>query len=116
MPLEPLTGIEPAHPAWKAGVLPLNYGGIGAGRDGLHARLLSFQLSVWGEEKEEPMGWIRPIGGAAGGTRTHDLLITNQLLCQLSYNGVCAVRAGCPRTAIGRRVFPLSRVAEGLLQ
>ena len=26
--LEPPTGIEPAHPAWEAGVLPLNYGGI----------------------------------------------------------------------------------------
>ena len=23
--LEPVTGIEPAYPAWKAGVLPLNY-------------------------------------------------------------------------------------------
>lgn len=26
--LESLTGIEPAHPAWKAGVLPLNYNDI----------------------------------------------------------------------------------------
>ena len=26
--LEPVTGIEPAYPAWKAGVLPLNYTGI----------------------------------------------------------------------------------------
>lgn len=23
--LEPMTGIGPAYPAWKAGVLPLNY-------------------------------------------------------------------------------------------
>ena len=23
--MEPVTGIEPAYPAWKAGVLPLNY-------------------------------------------------------------------------------------------
>ena len=26
--VEPLTGIEPVYPAWKAGVLPLNYSGI----------------------------------------------------------------------------------------
>ena len=26
--MEPLTGIEPANPAWKAGVLPLNYSGM----------------------------------------------------------------------------------------
>lgn len=26
--VEPLTGIEPAPPAWKAGVLPLNYSGM----------------------------------------------------------------------------------------
>lgn len=28
MGLEPVTGIEPACPAWRAGVLPLNYTGI----------------------------------------------------------------------------------------
>lgn len=27
-PLEPVAGIEPAYPAWKAGVLPLNYTGV----------------------------------------------------------------------------------------
>lgn len=26
--LEPVTGIEPAFPAWEAGVLPLNYTGM----------------------------------------------------------------------------------------
>lgn len=26
--VEPVTGIEPAPPAWEAGVLPLNYTGI----------------------------------------------------------------------------------------
>ena len=28
---------------------------------------------------------IRDLNGAEDGTRTHDLLITNQLLCQLSH-------------------------------
>lgn len=28
--LEPMTGIEPALPAWKAGALPLSYTDIGA--------------------------------------------------------------------------------------
>ena len=42
-PLEPLTGIEPARPAWKAGVLPLNYRDVWSGgarenpADGFHA-------------------------------------------------------------------------------
>lgn len=26
--MEPMTGIEPAPPAWEAGVLPLNYIGL----------------------------------------------------------------------------------------
>ncbi len=29
-------------------------------------------------------------GGAGDGNRTHNLLITNQLLCQLSYTGMTA--------------------------
>ena len=31
--MERVTGIEPAWPAWKAGVLPLNYTRIKNGRD-----------------------------------------------------------------------------------
>ncbi len=33
-----------------------------------------------------------PSDGAGGGTRTHNLLITNQGLCQLSYAGFGGVR------------------------
>ena len=32
--------------------------------------------------------------GAGDWTRTHNLLITNQLLCQLSYTGVCVGALG----------------------
>ena len=38
--------------------------------------------------------------GAGGRTRTPDLLITNQLLYQLSYTSGCIVRATCPTTVI----------------
>ena len=34
--VEPLTGIEPAPPAWKAGVLPLNYSGMVPGHVGAY--------------------------------------------------------------------------------
>ncbi len=35
-------------------------------------------------------------GRASGGIRTHDRLITNQLLCQLSYAGLCSERTRSP--------------------
>lgn len=35
---------------------------------------------------------LRLTAGADGGPRTHDLLITNEPLCQLSYNSVCVAR------------------------
>ena len=65
-------------------------------------------------------GWFRPVrrwrvlsergtrsrgDGASGGTRTHNLLITNQGLCQLSYAGraglVPAGLAGLKRSSLG---------------
>ena len=57
--LEQATGIEPAYSAWEADVLPLNYAC-----------------------KKTPASGVF---GANGGTRTPDLLITNQLLYQLSH-------------------------------
>ena len=40
--------------------------------------------------------------GAGDWTRTHNLLITNQLLCQLSYTGVCLVPWGGIEPPTGR--------------
>lgn len=45
--LESLTGIEPAHPAWKAGVLPLNYNDIcGRVRDTTSPLVQSFPANI----------------------------------------------------------------------
>lgn len=47
-----------------------------------------------GNEKgviQSPIGLER---GAGGGIRTHDLMVTKQLLCQLSYLGVCPLEPG----------------------
>lgn len=46
-----------------------------------------------GEEKEESGAESRP-AGAAGRARTDDLLITKQLLCQLSYSSACPRLSG----------------------
>ncbi len=48
--------------------------------------------------------------GAGEGTRTLDLLITNQLLCQLSYTGAQAVPGkGCVGDPEGARTLDLQR-------
>ncbi len=52
-------------------------------------------------------GWNKKIDdlkkdGAESGTRTHDLLITNQLLYQLSYFGIILLYR---KISITRRVF-----------
>lgn len=42
--LEPATGVEPAHPAWEAGGLPLTYAGVVPVSPGCHAAASAFAL------------------------------------------------------------------------
>ena len=69
--LEPLTGVEPALPPWKGGVLPLHHSGVFPGMLGTHTRKLGGIYE-----------WVNAAltRGAPGRTRTDDLLVTNQLL------------------------------------
>ena len=78
MALEPVTGIGPAQPAWKAGVLPLNY------TDGWcreQMLLAPGGLLVCSEPSRSEFHsarlWATP-RGATRRTRTADLLVTNQ--------------------------------------
>ena len=65
--LEQMTGIGPAYSAWEADILPLNY-------------ICRFSTRKWENKNSAKRSF-----GANDGTRTHDLLITNQLLYQLSH-------------------------------
>ena len=58
--VEQMTGIGPAYSAWEADILPLNY--------------------ICQNKNSASRSF-----GANDGTRTHDLLITNQLLYRLSH-------------------------------
>lgn len=84
--MEPVTGIEPALPAWKAGALPLSYTDVGAqGEVSTSPQdFPSFRAARTTEKKGEimPRGSLLP-GGATRRTRTADPLITNQPLYQL---------------------------------
>lgn len=46
-------------------------------------------------------------GGAAGGTRTHNLPIINRLLCQLSYGSMCGdcLRGGFSQRTLSRQII-----------
>ena len=99
--LEPPTGIEPAHPAWEAGVLPLNYGGrylrLGRSRHGTASFCLSSDC-LWRTHffavKREMQSSSTPCHrrfqgikttlhrgtGGPGGTRTHVTLTFRQSL------------------------------------
>ncbi len=53
-----------------------------------------------------------PRRGASGGSRTHNLLITNQVLCQLSYAGPARV-GGSPNEPVGSRRGDVRMHASG---
>lgn len=82
--LERMTGIEPARPAWKAGVLPL-----------YNIRMLCpLSRLVRSACRREGSRWSR---GAAGGARTHGLTLTRRLLYRLSYDSKCRAAGMVPR-------------------
>lgn len=72
--LEPLTGIGPAHPAWKAGVLPLNYSDEWC-RERIPPApggLLVFPSRQKTRGRNSYGGGLSSPRCTAGGTRTHD--------------------------------------------
>ena len=115
--MEPVTGIEPALPAWKAGALPLSYTDVLPWAPshvhpwlpvfpGCHVRKKG-GLHAAGPDEKTPRG-------AGRRTRTPDLLVTNQLLYLLSYTGVCALR-GVTKSTQGLKevsTLCLSRMVE----
>ena len=95
-----MKGIEPSQPAWKAGTLPLSYTRIfnlykvveDGGFEPPKAMLTDLQSAPFGRSGTLPCvrdkQKLIPVCGAGDGTRTRDLLITNQLLYQLSYTSI----------------------------
>ena len=111
--LEPLTGVEPALPPWKGGVLPLHHSGVFPGMIGAHTRKLggimdgSCSLTLWSSWSDSNR---RPAGYKSAAL-------------PLSYRSI--KRAGCvigtpstsrlsgPSEEKGEKeCFPLSRVVE----
>ena len=85
--VERVKGIEPSQPAWKAGTLPLSY-----------TRIIYFGGGWWIRTTESianrftvcplwPLG-KSSVFGAGNRTRTYNLLITSQLLYQLSHTSI----------------------------
>jgi hypothetical protein len=92
-------GIEPSQPAWKAGALPLSYT-----RSNIFLKLKSSWLGAEDEirTRDPRLGkamlyhWATSayLLGAGERTWTPNLLITSQLLCQLSYASIFNWRPG----------------------
>ena len=108
--VEPPTGIEPAQPAWKAGVLPLNYGGMVPGANGKApgVPVFSGRQHVVGQKGGKERGGDESPRGAGGGSRTPDPLLTKQPLWPLSYTSMLPVFPGC-QTIVrsGRSIYPV---------
>ena len=83
--MERVPGIEPGYPAWKAGVLPLNYTRIWSGR-----RDSNPQLSPW-QGDTLPLSHSRNNGGSSR-NRTSDTRIFSPLLYRLSYRAILTWR------------------------
>ena len=89
--VERVKGIEPSQPAWKAGTLPLSY-----------TRIIYFGGGWWIRTTESianrftvcplwPLG-KSSVFGAGNRTRTYNLLITSQLLYQLSHTSILILK------------------------
>ena len=81
--LERVKGIEPSQPAWKAGALPLSYTREWWKRLDLNQCRQS-QRS-YSPPPLTPRALFHIFYGAGDRNRTYNLLITSQLLCQLSH-------------------------------
>ena len=89
--VERVKGIEPSQPAWKAGTLPLSY-----------TRIFYFGGGWWIRTTESIANRFTvcplwPLGkssmfGAGNRTRTYNLLITSQLLYQLSHTSILILK------------------------
>lgn len=80
--LEPVTGIEPALPAWKAGALPLSYADVDAqGADATAPQDFPyFPGRQYKKERRTSCPGVATPGGATSRNRTDDLRVTNPLL------------------------------------
>src|SRR5215468_1757144 len=78
---------NPRPTAWKAVTLPLSYSRLFGGERRIRTSVgqgpADLQSAAFDRSAISPRK--RCLAGAGGGTRTRDLLITNQLLYQLSY-------------------------------
>ena len=80
--LERVMGIEPTQPAWKAGILPLNYTRILERKTGFEPATFALARR---RSTTEPLPLIY---GASGQNRTTDTQIFSLLLYRLSYRGI----------------------------
>ena len=94
--LEPMQGIEPRSPVYKAGALPLSYKGIEVPDQGHFA-----EMCVRGVLTSFSAGQTLSVG-AGGENRTPDIKITNHALYRLRYTSLflyCFDRAARIRSA-----------------
>ena len=56
---------------------------------------------------------LNPKGGAGDGTRTRNLLITNQLLCQLSYTSISRFDKPADKSATRKGLEPSTSSVTG---
>ena len=78
---ERVMGIEPTYPAWKAGVLPLNYTRISIGVTGFEP------ATSWSQTRRSSQAEPHPVFSfisAPPGARTLHTLIKSQVLYQMS--------------------------------
>ena len=85
--LERVKGIEPSQPAWKAGTLPLSYTRIFYLGGGWWIRTTESIANRFTVCPLWPLG-KSSVFGAGNRTRTYNLLITSQLLYQLSHTSI----------------------------
>ena len=112
-PLWPLgypPGEHPSRPSGAGAIRPADpaagkpAGGGRGDRSQLVQTWIALSGSTLARGRREPLATWGSSGGvlgASGGTRTHNRLITNQVLCQLSYAGERGRRAGSQRPARG---------------
>ena len=87
--MERVKGIEPSQPAWKAGALPLSYTRIWWRKLDLNQRRIDQQIySLPPLTTRAFLQYINCLNGAGDRNRTYNLLITSQLLCQLSHASI----------------------------
>src|ERR687884_361132 len=102
--MERVMGIEPTRPAWKAGVLPLNYTRMMINNDGREDRIRTCDPLVPNQMRYQA-ALLPEKYGVPGETRTPNLLIRSQTLYPIElrahlYELHYEVKRLVPRTGI----------------